>query len=115
TGGESMADEIHLLPGRRRPDMREDHGASRLEAGLPLTDSQVLVQDPDQPSEVRVAPVATRALSLLDDHVDRRPRRCQVRHGTQLVELQVRVRGLYSLGSDEQAVFPHSLRETGEP
>ena len=74
-----VGDERHGDAGRLRADVGRDDRPGGLEAGVRRLEREVLVEDAQQPPEVGVAPLALRALALLDDRVDRRAARTRGR------------------------------------
>ena len=64
---------------------------------------------------MRVTPVSARALALLHDDVDGRPRRSQVGHRKELLETLIRGGRLCLCGTDEEAGLPHPLHQPCDP
>ena len=69
-------------------------GRAGSKSGSAALDLEVLVEDAEEAPEVSVAPLAARALALLDDRVDRLLRGREVRHGDELLPAEVLLGGL---------------------
>ena len=78
--------------------------AGRVRRPGPPLDREVLVEDPQEAPEVGVAPLAARALALLDDRVDRALRRRQVGDRDELLPAEVLLGRLGVRRPDEQAL-----------
>ena len=104
-----FGDERHRDAGRLLPDVGGYDGPGGLEAGVGPLELEVLVEDPEQAAEVRVAPFAAGALALFDDRVDGVLRRLEIGDRDELRPAEVLFGGLGVRRPDEQALRSESL------
>jgi hypothetical protein len=82
-----------------------------LEVRVGCGDLAEFVQDLHELAEVRLFPVAPRALALLEDGVDGSLGRGEIGHRDQLRPVEVLARGLGASRSDEQVLLAELLRQ----
>src|SRR6185437_15449947 len=91
------------------------HGTSRLESRILRTHGVVLVPDLEEAAVVRVPPVATGPLTLLDDLVDRRECRVEASNGDQLRPVDQLGRRLGTRRSDEDGPLTELVSQPAQP
>ncbi len=100
--------------GRLLPDVGRDDRPGGLEVRVRPLDLEVFVEDPQQAPEMGVAPFTAGPLALLDDRVDRTPRRLEVGHRDELRPAEMLLGRLGVRRPDEQAVRAQALGQVLE-
>ena len=113
-GRHRVGDQRDLDLALRRADVGRDHRPDRVEPRAGLAPLLVLVENGDELAEVGVAPVAARALALLQDRVDGPLRRGQVGDRDQVGPAEVLGRGLGPRRADEQPLLPVLVGQAGK-